>query len=207
MTEDDLAERVRQLEQQNKALKAKLSAYEKKFDRLLTLCIGQDREFAEFDTQMDMPLYDRTERLDDRLAEVEKDATSALAVTKTRADGGDRSKVDVAAELTRDELVRKAVKGHDRSESDGEGLLVSDVQRMARPQTDLAYQTVKDAWGNLETNWGAILVGNGEDGNRRAKIKTEAIGRPLLAAVEESLGRDDLTKELISRKESAEGGN
>lgn len=202
---DDLDERVAELERENRELRALVDAQSKKMDRIIELLVGCERDFSEVETDMIENLLDRTERLEENVDEVQTDAGAALARAKTaRSDGGSVTKKEIARNTTRNELVRSAIKGWAKSD-DGTGLSVGDVQNMAKPQTKLHYQTVKDAWEDLAMDWGAIIVTDAEDGERRAKIKKQAITRELVAVVEDDLGRDDLTKELISRKESGGG--
>lgn len=200
---EDLEERVAELEAENRKLNALVDANRKKMNRIVSLLIGQERDFAEIDVQMVENFWDQLDDVDQRLELAEQDVATALATAETRSDGGEPTKKEVALRETRNELVRKAATGSGKS--DGVGVTVSDVQQMARPKVELAYQTCKDAWYDLAQRWDAIAVTEGEDGTRRAKLQRDAVTRELVAVVEDDLGRDDLTKRLISRKITEEG--
>lgn len=201
---DDLEERIENLEAENRELRALLNAQSKRVDRIIRLLIGSEREFGAMDEDMVVNFLDQLEDHDERLDGVERDAATAVARARTaRSDGGETTKKEIAKRKTRNELVRSTVTNWNKS--DGSGVTVSAVQDMAKPQTKLNYQTVKDAWDDLTMEWGAIIVTDGEDGAKRAIIKHEALTRELVAVVEDDLGRDDLTKELISRRETGGG--
>jgi hypothetical protein len=199
----DLEERVDELEAENRRLNALVDAQRKKMNRIVALLIGSERDFGQFDVQMVENIWDQIDDLDERLDLAEQDVATALATSQARSDGGEPTKKEIALRETRNELVRKAATG--TGKSDGVGVTASDVQQMGRPKVELAYQTVKDAWHELAQRWDAIVVTNGEDGTRRAKLMRDEVTRELVAVVEDDLGRDDLTKRLISRKTTGEG--
>lgn len=201
---EELAERVEELEQENTKLNALLDAQGKKLDRMATLLVG-NRDFGYVDVDMVENFLDQLEDHDQHLEDITDDLAAVRAQQKARSDGGAETKVGIARKTTRNELVLAAIKNYDRTVSDGEGMLWSDVRDQAGDRVDLKYQTVKDAWSSLEQEWAAIHVGEGADGNRRVKIDRDEITRELVTVVERDLGRDDLTKELISRKESKGG--
>jgi hypothetical protein len=98
-------------------------------------------------------------------------------------------------------LVQEAV----RSGSDTQ-VAYTKVQEMARPDHQIAYQTIKDAAATLTQRWTCIMTGQNRDGQKALKIAVADIPRELTRVCEQDLGRDGLTKELISRIEQ-EGGS
>lgn len=157
---------------------------------------------------------DRVNELEELVADLQIDvqqaqqtATNALGVARAtdtgiRADGSP-SKVDVARMTARNELVKRAL--IDRSSSAGGGITVGEVQQMCRPEHEMAYQTVKDAFGDLVEKWDGMVNGENEAGKRAVMVDTKRLTKELVGVVEEDLGRDDLTKRLISRR-GGEGG-
>lgn len=157
---------------------------------------------------------EKIKALEERVADVEVDAqqaqqtaTNALGVARAtdrgvRADGSP-SKVDIARMTARNELIKRAL--IDRSSSAGGGITVGEVQQMCRPEHEMAYQTVKDAFGDLVEKWDGMVTGTNEAGNRAVMVDTKRVTKELVGVVEEDLGRDDLTKRLISRR-GGEGG-
>ncbi|OIB58840.1 hypothetical protein BBD46_06450 [Natrialba sp. SSL1] len=83
--------------------------------------------------------------------------------------------------------------------------MVSDVQKMAQPDMVLAYQSVKDAWIELTSEW-ACFQETTKNGDKAITVKSRDIPKPLARAVEVDLDRDDLYKKLISAKGDG-GGN
>lgn len=147
-------------------------------------------------------LEDEIEELNAKIESVEQTANSALGVAQSASkgaapDGGGLSKTAKARNAARNELVKRALL--DRSTSSGGSVTVGDVQKMLKPGTDVAYQTVKDAFGDLVETWPAFVEGENQDGNRALKVKTSKLSKDLVGAVEADLDRDDLTKKLISR--------
>jgi hypothetical protein len=156
------------------------------------------------------------EDLHRRIDEVEADAhlAKATATSRTVADGGSRSKKDVALELSRDELVRQVLVGESGSTTDiktgekhrvGASLEVGDVRRMARPQTELKWKTiVRDAWPELVERWPCFRV---DDDPKRLVIAPEDVPPELARLVEDSLDRDDLANQVVGATASVWGGS
>jgi len=156
-------------------------------------------------------LANAVERLNDRVDALEEErdelraeveslknlAQTAHAVANQQAESDENmTKKRVALLKSRNELVRRAAV--DQSAAAGQGLKVSDVVDMAKPEVHLEYQTVKDAWGELVETWGCFDVGHNEDDNRRLELKKADVDKHLVRSVEHDLDRDDLAKRLIS---------
>lgn len=152
-------------------------------------------------------LREENRELCEELDEVKRNANSALGVAKA-SDSGARSdgapgKKDLARFAMRNELVKRVLLddiGATRSH-----LTVGEVQTMLRPGTDVAYQTVKDAMNDLVSRWDAFSSGENEGGLRVIRVSRDGLNEEVVGAVEVDLGRDDLTKRLISRR-GGEGG-
>jgi ABC-type transporter Mla subunit MlaD len=183
-----------------RALNGRLDAMNRRLDTLKTIVIG-DRETVE-DTVQDAPsVWDQLNRLDDEIDVIEETAATAAAVAKDRrADGGETTKVDVAKALARDEVVRRCLV--DNTVDGDAALSATKVQDLARPQHELKYQTVKDALRELRDTWPEFRV---KTEPRRLCVASDRLTRECVLAVEESLGRDDLTKRLISETPAGEG--
>lgn len=110
-------------------------------------------------------------------------------------DCDEPSKKEIAIRESRDVLVRQAaVEG-----TNAPPITASKVQEQAKPQT------VKDAWDDLAQRWEAFRVVDGEKDQRRLLLATANVDTELAHVVEESLGRDGITKRLISAISQEEG--
>jgi hypothetical protein len=202
--EETLQERVAELERENNALSARLDAMARKQAELIDLVIGDEPELTEPQIESMEPVRAQLQQLTARLDEAEQDASTALANTaEARSDGGNRTKKEVAIQLSRDELVRQAAVQNASAPT----VTVPEIIDKAQPQMNLQYQTVKDAWegydDSLQTVWDAFNVVEGEE--KRLLLATDDVSRELAHKVEHSLGRDGLTKRLIS--DQTEGGS
>lgn len=201
--EQTLQERVAELERKNNALSARLDAMARKQAELIDLVIGDEPVLTEPKIESMEPVRAQLQQLTARLDEAEQDASTALANTaEARSDGGNPTKKEVAIQLSRDELVRQAA----FQNASAPTVTVPEIIDKAQPQTNLQYQTVKDAWegydDSLQTVWDAFKVVEGEE--KRLLLATDDVSRELAHKVEHSLGRDGLTKRLIS--DQTEGG-
>jgi hypothetical protein len=203
--EQTLQERVAELERENNALSARLDAMARKQAELIDLVIGDEPMLTEDDIQAMEPVREQLQQLDGRVEDAAQTASAAMANGKTaRSDGGETTKKDVAIRESRDELVRQvAYEG-----ASAPTITVAEVEEQAKPQTELAYQTVEDAWtgfdDSLENVWDAFKVVDGSGDTKRLLLASDDISRELAHTVEQSLGRDGLTKRLIS--DQTEGG-
>jgi hypothetical protein len=195
MTDDE----IEALRQEVEALHARLDATNQRLDNLVTMLIG-DREIAEDQIQTAPSVWDQIAEVKEELDEVHETAATAAAVAKDRrADGGETTKVDIAKALARDEVVRRCLV--DDSVDGDAAIPATKVQELARPQHELKYQTVKDALREVRDTWPELYV---KQKPRRLYLEKAQLSRECVLAVEESLGRDDLTKRLIS--ENPPGG-
>lgn len=196
MSDSDTEELRREID----ALNARLDAMSTKMDALKTVLIGDRILATNEEVEHGASVWDQVTDLADQLEAVEQTAAVAAATNKDkRADGGQASKIGAAKTIARDEVVRRAL---DTSDDAAESTLsATKVQELGHPQHDLKYQTVKDAFSDLITSWPELLV---KKDPRRLCVKRNKLSRECVLAVEESLGRTDLTKRLISEK--TEGG-
>lgn len=183
------------IEQELQAMNARLDAFKKRQEAIIELLIGRDRVLTEQEVTAHRNLLDELADLDEQTDSLERRAEAAIAEVSARSDGGEVTKKDIARKEARNELVRSAA-----TSRNGESTItVSEIQKQARPQTELNYQTVKDAFYDLQARWECLSVD--ESGERRLVLDVEEISRQLVVTVEEDLGRNDLTKELISQRE------
>lgn len=138
------------------------------------------------------------EQMEERIESAEMAAQSAIGVAKSEgvADGGTPPKKERAKRVARNEVVRQALTNPN---ADSGGVTVGKVQDMLRPDLNVAYQTVKDAFDDLVEGWPAFEEGENAEGNRELLGQKSEMSQDLVGAVEMDLDRDDLTKRLISR--------
>lgn len=191
MTDDDDLEQLRQTVA---AVNARQDALSKKLDRVINFLIGEGPELAEDRFVESRPLWKALQETQEDIDELEQTTASLAADVRARADGGEQTKVERAERHARDEVVRRAAIG----DTDGIELAhikATEVLEQSKPDQNWKYQTVKDAFENLRNRWEALYIKN--DPKRLVLVKT-GLERELVLTVEESLARDDLTKELIS---------
>jgi hypothetical protein len=153
-------------------------------------------------------LEEENERLREKLADVETDATMALDASGAvdggvRADGGPTKK-EVAGWKSRNELIREAAGRPDLTnpatgavvQNNAASVTVGKVQDMARPEHELEWQTVADAWSMLARNWSCFETANPDDGRKQLRL-VEDPPESLVRMVEADLDRDDLVKRLV----------
>lgn len=182
------------LRQQVNALNARLDATNKRIDRVINLIVGEEQNFADDKFDTCEPLWQQLAAMRDDVDDLEASMASIAADVKTRADGGEQSKVQRAERHARNELVRRAAV----TSTDGVELAhlpATDVLEQQKPDQNMKYQTVKDAFENLRQRWGAIYI---KDDPKRLVLVESGLSRELVLSAEEDLGRDGLTKELIS---------
>lgn len=139
---------------------------------------------------------DRVNELEEAVEEADRAAQTALTTAEKGAKPGDSgSKKDVAKSKSRNELLRRLVNTPGTTQS----IKVPEVQDMAKPEIVVHYQTVKDAWDELESDWDAFSRGENENGNNVLRVVQDDLEPALVKTVESALGRDDLTKRLITR--------
>ena len=195
MTDED----VEELKQQVTALEARLDAYQTKFERLLQLVCDDPDEFGTIDVAAEEAILSRLDDHDDRITEAEDDVARAIASARVRAaDGGEgKTKVGIAEEIARNEVVRRAAKNQNDAR-----VKATKVQELARPQHELAYQTVKDALRNLSSQWRELRV---RKDPRALELGVNQVTRELTAVVDDDLASLDATKLLISEEMTGRG--
>ncbi|PSQ51597.1 hypothetical protein BRD20_10080 [Halobacteriales archaeon SW_8_65_20] len=143
-------------------------------------------------------LESKIEAVEETAVDANKTAETALGTagmtdTGIRADGNP-SKVEIVRQTARDHLVKNGLKHNEQS------LTLTKLMDMCEPEHDVAYQTAKDAAKTLATRWEGLALGENVSGTKSLKADPSEYEKSLVGVVEESLGRDDLTKELISRR-------
>lgn len=198
---DELEQQVESLAEENADLKQQLRAKDARIDALNTklnaqkeLLIGE-REMTEHEVESHESLVSCVDRLDDDVEAAEDAATTAVRMAKHAKNSGTGEKIDAARQIARDHLVKEAARTRTST-----SVTVGTVQEKADPQHDLAYQTVKDAFGDLKRNWGALNETTNESGTRVLAINPDAVGRDLAKTTERSVGQDGLAKRLISSR-------
>ncbi|ELZ87484.1 hypothetical protein C453_03999 [Haloferax elongans ATCC BAA-1513] len=197
------------------------------FRKLLnTLAIPDDEERMN----TDLGPIDAANRIVDRLDRLEQElererearkraeelAEDALAMSKQIDDGrrpdGGPSKKEVAMRISRDEVIVRTAEGKNAGARNAAGKRAdrigsvsnSEVQSMARPQHDLYWQSVDDAWNELVSSFDAFYIDDsGEE--KRLTVNPELLDGSLVRTVERSVGRSDLAKRLVGDAET-DGG-
>jgi TolA-binding protein len=190
---------------------------EEVIDNLRDTVDKQGRQLAQIrgtvyrlaDTEKENPtLNEALQGLEDRIESLEKDAEEAKTEAEisratsraiddgTRADGSPTKK-DRALWLSRDECVRRALVDGG-SVNTGGMVTTTDVKDMAKPQTKLYHQTIADAWDELMMRHDEFDVVDPEDKPKRLQVDVENLTTEVVNLVEDSLGRDGLTKRLLS---------
>lgn len=133
------------------------------------------------------------EQLRERVDELEAIAEQAMVVASAGHDPDSGSKVEQAKRLTRNELVRRAALGGNARDRP---ITTTKVREMARPETELKWQTVKDGWADLQAEWPCFRETT-KDGTQALTVSGSDISKSLARAVEADLERDDLAKRLV----------
>jgi hypothetical protein len=204
---DERLEQLEEIETRVTIVEQRLDAIARNLDQIEQATLGPEESSQKYERE---PLVDL---LEDVRATAE--LAKATATSRAAADGGQqRTKTEVALEISRDELVRQTLVGESGSITDvkggekhrvGASLEVSDVRTMARPETDLAYKTVnEDAWGKLTKRWPCFSV---KDDPKRIVVDPDGITPELARLVEDSLGRDDLANQVVVGDSSSGGGS
>lgn len=151
----------------------------------------------------------RIEELEQRLDDIDEKSDTALGVaraidTGTRGDGGP-SKIERARMLSRNEVIRQTAT-QAKVFNDTEGKRIehrigsvsnSDVQDMAKPQAELKWQTIDDAWRDLAQKWSCFTINDEMETKTLTLTNVDDIPRELVRVVERDLDRDDLAKRLV----------
>ena len=179
-------------------------------DEIEDLRINLNGAFAKISALSDEVerLKKEKKELEDNVEEAHQIAYNALGAaqavnSKGAAPDGGVSKTARAKNTARNELVKRVLL--DSSAAEGASLTVGEVQTMLKPQTEVAYQTVKNGFGQLVEEWRPFRMGENSDGKRALKIDSRELTQELVGAVEVDLERRDLTKRFMSRHTSGGG--
>lgn len=140
------------------------------------------------------------ERLREQNAELESKTKAALRSAHTDATG-EKSKTQVAVDMTRNILVTKVANGCGSSDRP---VTISRIQDKASPDYQLAWSLVDNAWGNLQEQWPQFYETK-KNGQKALSVRPDEISPSLAYAVQTDLGRDDLAKRFVGDK--GEGGH
>lgn len=147
------------------------------------------------------------ERKDELIEQLQKEneeirtiAEQALTVASAgTANPETEPKKDLAKRLTRNEVVRRAAMG---ASAQDRPVTAAEVEDMALPERELYYQSIKDGWKALQADW-ACFRETKKRGSKAITAKSTDLPKSLIRAVEVDLGRDDLTKRIISDRSAS----
>jgi hypothetical protein len=154
----------------------------------------EDNELrAQVEGELRQRLTELENAVDELQEEIDEARSDAAAAYSLAAENEDETKVGHARALVRNELVRRAaidVAMMDRPITNGE------AQDKALPEVELDWQTVDDAFGDLLKEWPCFRRTE-KRGEKALTVDKDGITRDLTRLVEHSLGRSDLTKEIL----------
>jgi len=148
-------------------------------------------------------LSNRVERLEQTVVEMQENVESALSLAQQGVENeSDMSKTQRAFVKTRDELVYRLAR--DKT-GDGAAVTVSEIQDKLRPEYDVQYELVKRGFQKLESEHDGFYTGENTNGDRAMFLDRGEVAREVVVQCENSLGRDDLTHSVVSRKNGGRG--
>jgi cell division septum initiation protein DivIVA len=162
-------------------------------DHLFEDVVDVETKAEEHDDRIE-ELEAENEQLRQELEEVRTIAEQSMVIASAGRDPGSEPKVEHAKRLTRNELIRRVAID---APSTDQPITASKVQEMAKPERELAYQSVKDGRGQLREEW-PCFRGTKKNGARAITVSKSDVPKALTRAVEVDLDRDDLTKSIIS---------
>jgi len=196
--DDDLVERVAELERDKQALEARVDGLSNKLETLTKFLAGETSIYAvERQRGEDAPnLLAQLDRVEDDIAGIDEATQTAIGLATASPSSEHGEQTQLAKNLTRNRLVKmKAEIGQSFSACE---VVNAKIQEMAEPKHDLAWQTVDNAWSRLCADWDCFSVN--ESGAQRTLRLAETPPKPLVKAVERDLGRDDLAKSFFGEK-------
>jgi len=131
------------------------------------------------------------EQLRERLDEV--DATAKGAIHAANDDSSDKSKTQIAADITRNLLVTRAATGNTAGDRK---VTVGKIQEQAKPEHQLAWSIVDRAWSQLCEQWPQFYETT-KDGQQALNVRADEVSPALAQVVQTHLGRDDLAKRFV----------
>lgn len=190
---EELREEVTELQQENQKLNALVSALQKKVSNLEDIVVGENRDTATDTVEESLNIFDRVNEIEQEMDEMSRTARAAVAASDARADGSGPTKKELAMKEGRNKLVTNAATSTAKKQKIKFARIQDNVDK-----TDVRYQTVKDAANELVAKWDAIEKTKDESGEWVLTLQENEISKELVYVVENDLGRDDLTKRLIS---------
>lgn len=142
-------------------------------------------------------LEEENEELREELARVESRAETAYSVAgetadRARPDGGP-SKTKRAELLSRNEVVQQAI----TSSGKGGSVTAGQVKQMAKPETNLYHQQVRNAWEKLQARWTSFRIQERDDLENRLVADVDDLEEDLVRVVDEDLSEKDLAKRFF----------
>jgi len=137
-------------------------------------------------------LETENERLREELAEAEATTKAAFRAAKQGQDA-DKTQTQVAHDHTRNLLVTRALNGATGTDRP---VTVAQVREKAKPEYNLNWQTVRNAWDNLLDDWPQFYE-TVKDGDQAISVRTSDVTLPLVKLVQADLERDDLTNRFV----------
>lgn len=148
-------------------------------------------------------LREENQQLKARIDKLEPLAEQAMVVASRGHETDTPKKTEIAKNITRNELVRRAAMG---GPADRRPVTVTDIKQMALPDVKLAWKTIHDdAWADLRVDWPCFRKTT-KDGQKALTVSRRDIPKALARAVEIDLDRDDLANQVVGGN-SAGGGS
>lgn len=163
-------------------------------DQQLSIDVLVDR-VNELEERLDAmaQVQQRLDTLEERVEDV--DATAQGAYTQaTGGNSGERSKTEIAKDLTRNLLIVKAANG---APAQDRPVTIADIQQRGEERGhDLAWAIVDRAWRQLREEWPQFHE-TSKHGNKALSIRPSKVTKPLAKTVEQDLERSDLAKRFV----------
>jgi len=174
-------------------------------DELIETIIGMRDTVDDLQLSVDV-LIERVNDSENRIDELESEvshlreqATEAEVTAKgayraaNQGQADQKSKTQIAHDITRNLLVAKAARDAPAADRP---VTVADVREKARPDHDLRWQTVRNAWDGLLEKWPQFYE-TADDGDQAVSIRPDEVSPALAKTVQADLDRDDLAKRFV----------
>jgi len=168
--------------------------------------LGNGLETANDEREAILKRLDDIEAENQRLRDDLADATATAQGAYKAANAGrhgDKSKCQLARDLTRNVLVQRAA---GNSAAQDRKVTIAKVQELAEDGhgVDLKWQTVRDAWDSLQEDWPQFYE-TAKDGSQALSVRPSNVTPALAKAVQADLEGDGLAKSFVG--DEAGGGD